>query len=73
MIAEKIDYCHYTVKTTAKKASLHVHAVRLMYDFQSIRSAFLGAPFPGARTYFTGARKERAPFSGEGLQAGARS
>ena len=27
----------------------------------------------GARSYFTGARKERAPFSGEGTQVGARS
>ena len=27
----------------------------------------------GARSYFTGARKERAPFSGEGMQVGRRS
>ena len=46
---------------------------RMKYFWQSIRSAFLGAPFPGARSYFTGARKERAPFLGEGTQVGARS
>ena len=45
----------------------------LLLKIQSIRSAFLGAPFPGARSYFTGARKERAPFSGEVTQVGARS